>query len=144
MSACENVRIVSTMEVAERLNDEFWSSNPFFPSYRDTSLWAACMRFVENPMYLAGIIFANDILGIPPAESSIELGKKENRDLFRVDLPDRDKQFIGAFWGFVFRKVLAYRDLNIVDVEQPPCSYATRHTDPERPILVRDLKGNLD
>ena len=69
-------------------------------------VWAACIYCTEN--FLDKIIFANDVLCIPPTKTFLEF--------YKIMHPSDDTQFIGtqsqkigAYWGFVFQFVLGYK-----------------------------------
>ena len=72
-------------------------------------VWDACIFCTEN--YLDKIIFANDILCIPPTKSFLELYKMINPSVNNsaFQFTGTQSQKIGAFWGFVFQFELGYK-----------------------------------
>ena len=72
-------------------------------------VWDACIYCAEN--YLDKIIFANDILCIPPTKTFLEFYKLINPSVSNgaVQFTGTQSQKIGAFWGFVFQFVLGYK-----------------------------------
>ena len=72
-------------------------------------VWDACIYCAEN--YLDKIIFANDILSIPPTKTFLEFYKIINPSVSNgaIHFTGTQSQKIGAFWGFVFQFVLGYK-----------------------------------
>ena len=72
-------------------------------------VWNACIFCVEN--YLDKIIFANDILCVPPTKTFLEFYKLINPSVNSgsFQFTGTQSQKIGAFWGFVFQFVLDYK-----------------------------------
>ena len=72
-------------------------------------VWDACIYCAEN--YSDKIIFANDILSIPPTKTFLEFYKIINPSVSNgaIQFTGTQSQKIGAFWGFVFQFVLGYK-----------------------------------
>lgn len=71
-------------------------------------VWDVCMDCVEH--FLDKIIFANDVLEIPPVKTFLELYKIKYPNKEEEDFKFKrvEAQQIGAFWGFVFQNCLQY------------------------------------
>lgn len=105
-------------------------------------VWDACMDCVEH--FLDKIIFANDILEIPPTKTFLELyvmmhPNEKNRKFERVEA-----QQIGAFWGFVFQNCLKYeRYKNSVQINTLGIKTASRFVKNHNETSLYDYVGTV-
>ena len=112
--------------------------------FKDTmpDVWKACMDCVEH--VLDKIIFANDVLEIPPTKTFLEFyvmmyPDKKNRKFERVEA-----QQIGAFWGFVFQNCLKYeRYKNSVQINTLGIKTASRFVKHHNETSLYDYVGTV-
>lgn len=90
---------IQAQEIVRKLKTEFAATYKPFAKFQDSQLWDECVKAVKNQELMGHIIFNNNIMKIPPVVSFVQA-----TDAIPAGLKDTDKQAIGAFWGFVFRK----------------------------------------
>lgn len=91
---------IQAQEIVRRLKTEFAAIYKPFAKFQDTQLWEECVKAVKNQDLMGHIIFNNNVMEIPPVVSFVKATAA-----IPTGLKDTEKQAIGAFWGFVFRKV---------------------------------------
>ena len=91
---------IRSTEIVDRLENEFAGIYRPFAKFQGKPLWGECLVAVKNPELMGHINFNNNTMGIPPVVSFLSApnGVPDT-------LSDDERKFIGAFWGFVFRKV---------------------------------------
>jgi hypothetical protein len=71
-----------------------------------------CLEAVRDEVLLKHIVFCNDVYNIPPALSFVKYYEKEIRVIIgkgeNSKIEDYTKKCIGAFWSFVFKRILGY------------------------------------
>ncbi len=71
-----------------------------------------CIEAVRDEDLLGHIIFCNDVHNIPPALSFVKYYEKEIRAIIgkgeNSKIEHYIKKSIGAFWSFVFKRILGY------------------------------------
>ena len=94
-------------KIETALRDNFSKIYKAFGDFVDSGeIWELCMGAVHDVTLMNHIIFCNDIHNIPPVNTFLKAkGAAKMRDLSELE-----KRSIGAFWGFVFKYVLGYRN----------------------------------
>jgi len=64
-------------------------------------------KCISSPEVLQEVVFANDILGVPPVKTFLLLFQKVSNGT--KNFSTSEAQQIGALWGFVFRFCLGYQ-----------------------------------
>ena len=95
-------------------------------------LWDYALDVISNPMKMAFIKEANDLLGVPPTKSFL-LYYRRDKDLgedYVLEDPTI-RQALGALWGFVFKSVLGYKAQKKVSVKLLGIQSATKFMEGE-------------
>ena len=119
--------------IIDKINTEFGSTyRPFSNFVNSGDLWNECINAVNDVKLMNHIIFCNDTLKIPPVKVFLMAN-----DSIVGDLTDTEKQFIGAFWGFVFKFVFHYRSQkDSVPINTKGIKKAAWFYDKEAPVEV--------
>jgi len=97
---------ISTFEIQKKIDERFAKTYKAFGEFVDSGeLWDECIAAVGSVTLMGHIIFCNNIHQIPPVHTFL----RANRNI-RKDLSETEKRSVGAFWGFVFKFVLGYRN----------------------------------
>lgn len=91
------------MNIAEQLQNHFKTSYKRFSSIVGTKLWDDIIKITSNDILLQCIIYANDVLAVPPIKTFLYMANLDN-----VIFEDRTKQCMGAVFGFIFYEGLGY------------------------------------
>jgi hypothetical protein len=115
-------------------------------AFKDTmpDVWHACMDCVEH--VLDKIIFANDVLEIPPTKTFLEFYKMmyPNKVTPNFKFDRVQSQQIGAFWGFVFQNCLKYeRYKNSVQINTLGIKTASRFVKQHNEASWYDYVGTV-
>jgi len=121
-----NKSIVATIQgkIANgELQEAYRNTGDFEIKMKD--VWDACNYCVEN--FLDKIVFANDVLGIPPTKTFLEIFGRMNSANKKPPFTGAEAQKIGAFWGFVFQFCMGYiRDEKAVSINTLGIKKASR------------------
>lgn len=108
----EGIMKIYSEEIINNINKNFGKSYKPFAKFVDSGeIWDACIRVVSDEELMEKIIFCNDALQIPPVKSFMNVATE-----IQIELSDYDKKAIGAFWGFVFKNILNYKDQKSISV----------------------------
>lgn len=128
---------MNTEYIINKINNEFTDVYRASSKFKDSGeLWNECINTIKNPDRMNKIIFCNDVLQIPPTKVFLETINNLN-----LNLTNQEKQYIGSFWGFVFKNIFGYRNqkegvtINIKGVKK-----ATYFYDKEKSIKVIDIE----
>jgi hypothetical protein len=81
-----------------------------------------CLEAVRDEVLLGHIIFCNDVHNIPPALSFVKYYEKEIKAIIgkgeNSKIENYIKKSIGAFWSFVFKRILGYTAQEIICVNR--------------------------
>lgn len=90
--------------------------NDFATTYKNAApfvnsgpFWDFCINTIKDPVTMSCIAFAND-LGIPPVKSLLIIYERKNQNGTVLKLNAQESQMLGALMGFVFKKVIGYKD----------------------------------
>jgi hypothetical protein len=92
-------KLMSGFNYVYRANQGFLTSDSI---YRQR-----CFEAIHNEELMSHIVFNNDYLRIPPVYTFLCYYAKQDPKLMPVD-DSWIKKSVGAFWGYVFRKVFGY------------------------------------
>lgn len=102
---------IKTSKIVELLNTDFPKKYTVFSSIVENGvLWEEIIAVVKDADLMNKIIFANDVLLMPPVQSYILINIKN----LSYDLTEREKQSIGAVWAFVFKEVFEYKEQKLM------------------------------
>ena len=120
-----------TNEINKNFGTAYASQRWFIES---GTVWNDCMNTVLDAELMNHIIFCNDVLEIPPVKTFL----KADINISSVT-EKRDKQAIGAFWGFVFKFVFHYQNqLEDVHIDTKGVSKATVFYNCEtNPVVIK-------
>lgn len=107
-------------EILNELQVEFPKIYKAHGSFIGTSLGQKCIDTIKDKELLEKIIFANDILKVPPVKTFL-LIRTENF----VNLTNDDKQGLGAFWGWIFKYLLKYQNQRSISISTKTVKTAT-------------------
>ena len=100
---------MKTMEIIDAINTSFAetykNATPFVGS---GALWDFCMETIRDPLGMSYLTFAND-LGIPPVKSLLLIYRRKMNPARDFEFEPRERQYMGALMGFVFKYVLGYQ-----------------------------------
>ncbi|MEG1254909.1 hypothetical protein [Clostridium sp.] len=123
---------VTTQDILEKIDKEFTIKYKPFSKFKNSGqLWDMCINLVKNPDLLNKLIFANDILNIPPVEVFVSINNTIS------EITDYDKKALGAFWGFVFKFVFEYRNQRSKCITTKAIRTATYFYDRPNQIVVK-------
>ena len=94
----------SIAAIENSLNSGFRKKYKAFVNFVGSECWSRCLDAVRDETLLRHIVFCNDVLDNPPAHTFLRA-----KPIVR-DLGEFEKRAIGAFWGFVFKFALGYRN----------------------------------
>jgi len=127
----DNVEI-TTEDVLYKIDKEFTIKYKPFSKFKNSGwLWDMCVELVKNEDLFNKLIFANDVLKIPPVEVFVSI----NNTI--TDLTDYDKKALGAFWGFIFKFVFEYRNQRSKCITTKPIRTATYFYDRPQEVVIR-------
>lgn len=125
---------ITTIEMEARLREEFPRSYKRFSSFVESGeLWQTLIDSLRNAELMSHYVFCNDVMGIPPVRVHLCVYPQ----LRRRELSREEKQAMGAFWGFVFKELLGYREQESVSCVIGGVKTATRYGNPCGPQLAR-------
>lgn len=97
---------IKTSKIVELLNTDFPKKYKTFSSIVENGvLWDNLIVVIKNADLMDKIIFANDVLLMPPAQSYLLINNNLSNDL-----TERERQAIGAVWAFIFKEVFGYKE----------------------------------
>lgn len=94
-------------------------------------LWDKCITTISNVELFKNIKFANDVLRVPPVKVFLLV----HDDDFS-HLTDNDKKNLGAFWGYVFKFGLKYKNQKSTSISTKGVKSATYFFDAEADIEI--------
>lgn len=104
--------IINSEDMALRIYEEFPKVYKPFSKFVDSGeLWDECINVIFDEDLMEKIIFCNDILKIPPVKVFMSVTTE-----IQEDLSDYEKKAVGAFWGFVFKNILNYKDQKSISI----------------------------
>lgn len=86
------------------LSREFGKKYGRFSGFVGSDLWRQCVSAAQDEKLLGNIRFCNDVLRIAPVKTFLIAMK-----LTDYPMQTGDNQAVGAFWGFIFKEKLGYR-----------------------------------
>lgn len=94
------------MNIAKEIKNNFSTScYRSFSQIIGTKLWYDIIKITSNDILMECIIYANDVLAVPPVKTFLYMADLEH-EVFQ----DRIKQCMGAVFGFLFCELLGYSD----------------------------------
>lgn len=124
---------INIATIKSQINSDFtkvYRAQSNFPN--SGYLWNECINTISNPTLMNNIIFCNDIMKIPPVKTFLI----SNENII-MELSNEEKKAIGAFWGFVFKYVLGYKNQKeSVPVNTKGVKKASRFYDNEIEVKV--------
>lgn len=96
---------MNTEYIIEKINEEFTSVYRAASKFKNSGkIWDECINTIKDADLMNKIIFCNDVLEIPPTKVFLK-----SIDGLNGEFSDQEKQYIGSFWGFIFKNVFGYR-----------------------------------
>lgn len=123
---------ITTAHVLEKIEAEFTIKYKPFSKFKNSGLlWDMCITLIKNQDLFNKLIFANDVLQIPPVEVFVSI----NNSI--TELTDYDKKALGAFWGFIFKSVFEYRNQRSKCITTKAVRTATYFYDRPHEVVIR-------
>jgi hypothetical protein len=94
-------------QIESELLEDFRGKYKAFGGFVGSAHWNRCVAELRDVTLLGHIIFANDVLEIPPTHTYLRARPVDE------DLTEFEKRTIGAFWGFVFKFVFGRRQRSV-------------------------------
>ena len=117
-------KVVTTAQILEQLQQNFARKYRRFAAFVNSGdLWNSLVEVVQDPVLLSHYQFCNDVMGIPPVRVHLKVCRGRIGQLDR-----KQKQALGAFWGFVFKEALGYTGQESVSCMVGGLKTATRYT----------------
>ena len=117
--------------VYQGFSDRYKAFGPFMDS---GALWDACISVLRDVTLMNHIIFCNDVHQIPPVHTFLKVVRQKQ------DLSEFEKRSVGAFWGYIFKFVLGYRNQHSVTAKVNTVKTATYFFDIAEKVIVADEK----
>lgn len=106
-------------------------------------IWDEFCVFLRDWKLLGHIIFCNDVMLIPPVRTHLMISKYRCGAAASRDLSSREKQELGAAYGFLFKEILQYPRQESVSCVINTVKTATRYERDEKELfeLVEGGRG---
>lgn len=99
--------IIKVSEIEEVFLQDFCREYKRFASFIDNGrVWNSFKKVVFSKKNLAGIIFCNNVMNIPPVKTHLMI----DFSMQKSDLPEEERQAIGSLYGFLFKYVFQYEE----------------------------------
>lgn len=119
-------------QLTKELREEFPKIYKAQGNFVDSGdLWDKCIATISNIELLKNIKFANDVLKVPPVKVFLLV----HDDDFS-NLTDNDRKCLGAFWGYVFKFGLKYKNQKSTSISTKGIKSATYFFDGQNEIEI--------
>lgn len=124
--------IITTKEIELKLRKDFPSVYKRFGNFIDSGyIWDTIIDVINDSTLMNHIIYANDVLLIPPVRCHL-LTKK---DILK-NISGEDRKAIGACYGFIFKEIFKYSQQQSISCILGDMKTATRFSNPSEPVKV--------
>jgi hypothetical protein len=126
--------IITTKDILDKIENEFSHAYKPFSKFKNSGeLWNKCVEVIKDEDLMNKIIFANDILSVPPVEVFDRINSTISIN------SDFEKKALGSFWGFVFKFVFGYKNQRSKSITTNNIRTATYFYD--KPEKINVIKG---
>ena len=116
---------MATQDLEKLVNDNFSKMYNQYRSFMEKveykAYWDLCIKSINDPKFLSGVIFCNDVMTIPPVKVFLSYYKNE---LIRITndplavLPLFINRSLGAFWSMIFKCILNYSYQEVIRINE--------------------------
>lgn len=100
---------IPTQGLEQQFRQDFAKKYRRFSGFMDSGpLWEEFCEVLRNRALLSHVIFCNDVMQIPPVRTHLMISRYCGGAAAGRELGVREKQELGAAYGFLFKEILRY------------------------------------
>ncbi|NBI66806.1 hypothetical protein D1646_08240 [Pseudoflavonifractor sp. 60] len=123
---------ISIQGLEQAFRQDFAKKYRRFGGFMDSGpLWEEFCQVLGNRELLSHILFCNDVMQIPPVRTHLMISKSRGGAAASRKLNVREKQELGAAYGFLFKEVFHYPRQESVSCVINTLKTATRYEQDE-------------